>query len=147
VVGPLANKHVTAVPTQLSLPSCACSQRLLPTYTENSLLVLTCCCIALQNSHGVHAAREFVWWYNGHPDQRELPVDLSRVESVAVCGIGNVALDCARILLRPVSELAPTDIARHALKQLQHSKVRQVQLCARRGPVQVRLSKGSSARG
>ncbi|WIA12056.1 hypothetical protein OEZ85_012135 [Tetradesmus obliquus] len=89
-----------------------------------------------ENSHGVHAAREFVWWYNGHPDQRDLPVDLSRVESVAVCGIGNVALDCARILLRPVSELASTDIARHALKQLQHSKVRQVQLCARRGPVQ-----------
>ncbi|KAF6253362.1 hypothetical protein COO60DRAFT_1273754 [Scenedesmus sp. NREL 46B-D3] len=83
-----------------------------------------------------HAAREFVWWYNGHPDQRDLPVDLSRVESVAVCGIGNVALDCARILLRPVSELATTDVARHALKQLQHSKVRQVQLCARRGPVQ-----------
>lgn len=96
--------------------------------------------VILQNSHGVHAAREFVWWYNGHPDQRDLPVDLSRVESVAVCGIGNVALDCARILLRPVSELASTDIARHALKQLQHSKVRQVQLCARRGPVQVRRS-------
>jgi adrenodoxin-NADP+ reductase len=95
--------------------------------------------VTLQDSHGVHAAREFVWWYNGHPDQRDLPIDLSRVESVAVCGIGNVALDCARILLRPVSELAATDIARHALQQLRHSKVRQVQLCARRGPVQVRI--------
>jgi NADPH-dependent glutamate synthase beta subunit-like oxidoreductase len=105
----------------------------------NNAKVVPLLMVALQNSHGVHAAREFVWWYNGHPDQRDLPVDLSRVEAVAVCGIGNVALDCARILLRPVSELASTDIARHALQQLQHSKVRQVQLCARRGPVQVRL--------
>lgn len=91
----------------------------------------------MQDSKGVFAAREFVWWYNGHPDQEHLPVDLSRVESVAVCGIGNVALDCARVLLRPVDELAGTDIARHALQQLRNSKVQQVHLCARRGPVQV----------
>lgn len=84
-----------------------------------------------------------MWWYNGHPDQQHLPVDLSRVESVAVCGIGNVALDCARILLRPVEELATTDIARHALQQLRNSKVRQVHLCARRGPVQVRVDLSS----
>jgi hypothetical protein len=93
-----------------------------------------------QDSKGVFAAREFVWWYNGHPDQQHLPVDLSRVESVAVCGIGNVALDCARVLLRPVQQLAGTDIAPHALQQLQRSRVRQVQLCARRGPVQVRCA-------
>jgi adrenodoxin-NADP+ reductase len=85
----------------------------------------------------VYAAREFVWWYNGHPDQQQLPIDLSKVESVAVCGIGNVALDCARVLLRPVEQLTTTDIAQHALRQLRHSKVRTVQLCARRGPVQV----------
>lgn len=90
-----------------------------------------------QDSKGVFAAREFVWWYNGHPDQQALPVDLSKVESVAVCGIGNVALDCARLLLRPVEQLAATDIAPHALQQLRTSRVRQVQLCARRGPVQV----------
>jgi hypothetical protein len=28
---------------------------------------------------GVYAAREFVNWYNGHPDFRALPVDLSKV--------------------------------------------------------------------
>eukprot|EP00775_Hariotina_reticulata_P013005 gene13005-13134_t len=89
-----------------------------------------------EDSKGVCAAREFVWWYNGHPDQRELPVDLSKVGAVAVCGIGNVALDCARVLLRPVADLARTDIARHALEQLRQSKVRTVQLCARRGPIQ-----------
>ena len=30
----------------------------------------------LQNSL---SAREFVWWYNGHPDYASLPVDLSKV--------------------------------------------------------------------
>lgn len=64
-------------------------------------------------------------------------MDLSKVEAVAICGIGNVALDCARLLLRPVEQLASSDIAQHALQQLRRSKVKVVQLCARRGPVQV----------
>jgi hypothetical protein len=101
-------------------------------------------CFALQDSKGVCAAREFVWWYNGHPDQCELPIDLSKVEAVAVCGIGNVALDCARVLLRPVADLAKTDIARHALEQLRLSKVKTVQLCARRGPIQVKAAEQQS---
>lgn len=93
----------------------------------------------LQDSHGVLAAREFVWWYNAHPDARHLPIDLSKVKSVAVCGIGNVALDCARVLLRPLSQLAPTDIAGHAMQQLARSRVLRVHLFARRGPVQVMM--------
>ena len=73
-------------------------------------------------------------------------MDLSKVESVAVCGIGNVALDCARVLLRPVGDLEVTDIAQHALQQLKNvSQVRKVHLCARRGPVQVRLVQLSCA--
>jgi len=92
-----------------------------------------------EGSAGVFAAREFVWWYNAHPDAAQLPVDLSDVESVAICGIGNVALDCARVLLRRPSELAVTDIAAHALAQLRdRSRVKEVHLFARRGPVQVR---------
>ena len=92
-----------------------------------------------ENSSGVFAAREFVWWYNAHPDAAHLPVDLSKVETVAVCGIGNVALDCARVLLRPPGQLATTDIAAHTLEQLiGPSKVRRVHIFARRGPVQVR---------
>lgn len=83
-------------------------------------------------------AREYVWWYNGHPDSRELPVELSKVESVAVCGIGNVALDCARLLLRSPDDLSPTDLASHALRQLRESSsVKEVHIMARRGPVQV----------
>ena len=37
------------------------------------------------------SAREFVWWYNGHPQYRDLPVDLSATRSVAIAGLGNVA--------------------------------------------------------
>lgn len=91
-----------------------------------------------EDAAGVFAAREFVWWYNGHPDARQLPVDLTNVKSVAVCGIGNVALDCARLLLRPPAELAVTDVAAHALAQLAGADVKRVHLFARRGPVQVR---------
>lgn len=89
-----------------------------------------------EGARGVFSAREFVWWYNAHPDARGLAVDLSRVRSVAVCGIGNVALDCARLLLRRPAELAATDVAGHALAQLARAKVERVHLFARRGPVQ-----------
>lgn len=37
---------------------------------------------------------------------------------------GNVALDVARILLRPTEELAKTDIASHAISALADSSIR-----------------------
>ncbi|KAK9830361.1 hypothetical protein WJX72_011281 [[Myrmecia] bisecta] len=85
---------------------------------------------------GTLSAREFVWWYNGHPEYRHLPIDLSATHAVAICGLGNVAIDCARILLRCPDELAKTDIAEHALAQLRQSAVKEVHLIGRRGPVQ-----------
>lgn len=84
---------------------------------------------------GSYPATEFVAWYNGHPDYRHLEFDLSQ-ESAAVVGIGNVALDVARILLRTPEELAATDIADYALEALRHSRVRTVYVLGRRGPVQ-----------
>ncbi|MDH4249527.1 MAG: FAD-dependent oxidoreductase, partial [Deltaproteobacteria bacterium] len=84
---------------------------------------------------GSYPATAFVGWYNGHPDYRNLKFELG-VESVAVVGIGNVAMDVARILTRPVEDLARTDIAAHALEALRASKVRTVYLLGRRGPAQ-----------
>ena len=92
----------------------------------------------LQKLAGVLSAREFVWWYNGHPEYANLQLDLSRIQSVAICGLGNVAVDCARILLQPPERLGSTDIAEHALQQLRNSSVKEVHLIGRRGPVQVR---------
>ena len=46
---------------------------------------------------GVLSAREFVEWYNGHPDMAELNPDLN-CKTAVIIGQGNVAIDCARIL-------------------------------------------------
>jgi ferredoxin--NADP+ reductase len=82
-----------------------------------------------------HPATEFVAWYNGHPDYRDYEFDLS-VESVAVVGVGNVAVDVARILCRTPEELENTDIADYALEVLRGSKVKEVYVLGRRGPAQ-----------
>ncbi|KAK1693720.1 hypothetical protein QYE76_010417 [Lolium multiflorum] len=85
---------------------------------------------------GIHSAREFVWWYNGHPDMCNLAPDLKNTDSAVVLGQGNVALDVARILLRCTTELASTDIAGYALDALHSSTIRKVFLVGRRGPAQ-----------
>lgn len=82
-----------------------------------------------------HAATEFVAWFNGHPDYRDREFDLS-AERVAIVGVGNVAVDVARILCRTPEELAATDIADHALEALSNSNVREVYMVGRRGPLQ-----------
>jgi ferredoxin--NADP+ reductase len=84
---------------------------------------------------GSHSATAFVAWYNGHPDYRALSFDLSQ-ERVAIVGVGNVAVDVARILCRTPEELARTDIADHALETLRNSRVKEVFLLGRRGPAQ-----------
>ena len=56
---------------------------------------------------------------------------------MTVIGLGNVALDCARVLLRRPEDLAATDIAAHALEALRRSSVRRVDVVGRRGAVQV----------
>lgn len=84
---------------------------------------------------GSHAATEFVAWYNGHPDYRDLKFDLSQ-EQAAVVGVGNVAVDVARILCRTPEELAETDIADYAEKALRESRIKEVYMLGRRGPAQ-----------
>nr|MCS5575701.1 FAD-dependent oxidoreductase [Pseudomonadales bacterium] len=69
---------------------------------------------------GSHSATEFVAWYNGHPDFAEHEFDLNQ-ESVAVVGVGNVAMDVARILCKTHAELAVTDMADYALDALKNS--------------------------
>lgn len=86
------------------------------------------------------SARQFVNWYNGHPAYSSLPIDLASTSNVGIVGLGNVALDCARILLKPADFLNHTDIAEHALAQLKHSSVRNVHIIGRRGPFQAQFS-------
>jgi ferredoxin--NADP+ reductase len=84
---------------------------------------------------GSWAATEFVAWYNGHPDYRELEFDLS-AERAVVVGNGNVAADVARMLALTREELAETDVADHALEVLAESNVREIVVLGRRGPAQ-----------
>jgi len=84
---------------------------------------------------GSWAATEFVAWYNGHPDYRDLEFDLS-AERAVVVGNGNVATDVARMLALTRDELAQTDVADHALDVLAESNVGEIVVLGRRGPAQ-----------
>ncbi len=88
-----------------------------------------------EDLRGIHSATEFVAWYNGHPDFRDRTFDLS-AERAAIVGVGNVAIDVARILLLPHSERVITDMAPYALDALSASQVREVSMLGRRGPAQ-----------
>ncbi len=84
---------------------------------------------------GVLGSAAFVGWYNGHPDFADLDVPLGH-HGAAIIGNGNVAIDCARILAKTPAELAISDIADHAHRQLDASGVRDIHIVGRRGPHQ-----------
>ncbi len=85
------------------------------------------------------SATEFVAWYNGHPYFSDLDFDLN-CETAIVVGVGNVAMDVARILAKSIDELKVTDIADHALERLEHSRVRDIYVLSRRGPAQAKFT-------
>ncbi len=88
-----------------------------------------------EDLRGSYTATEFVAWYNGHPSYQHCVFDLS-CECAIVVGQGNVAVDVARILAKTVDELSGTDITARALDVLAESKIREVRMVGRRGPVQ-----------
>ncbi|WP_223216397.1 FAD-dependent oxidoreductase [Rhizobium mesosinicum] len=88
---------------------------------------------------GIHSANAFVGWYNGHPDYQDTHFDLSQDRAIVV-GLGNVALDVCRILLKPTEALSGTDITSSALEALAASKIKEVVLVGRRGPVEAKFS-------
>ena len=87
------------------------------------------------DSGNVFGSSNFVGWYNGHPDEAALAPVLAGPTAVII-GIGNVALDIARLLVLPNDQLAKTDIADDALQTLAASGIEEVRLLARRGPAQ-----------
>ena len=91
-----------------------------------------------ENFSGVLSARNFVNWYNGHPYCRQVgeSFDLTKIKRVVVIGQGNVAIDCARILMKNIDDLEKTDISLHALDALRESAVEEVVIVGRRGHIQ-----------
>jgi NADPH-dependent glutamate synthase beta subunit-like oxidoreductase len=87
---------------------------------------------------GSLAATDLVAWYCGHPDADRAKVEaaLKGVRSVVVVGVGNVALDVARVLVRTAEELEPTDMPQHVLDALAAAPVQAVTVLGRRGPAQ-----------
>ncbi|MFF3302096.1 FAD-dependent oxidoreductase [Streptomyces sp. NPDC002908] len=88
---------------------------------------------------GSFSATEFVSWYSAHPDAATAGFAL-RARSAVVVGVGNVAVDVARILARGAAELRGTDVPRAALDALGASHVREVHMVGRRGPSQARFT-------
>lgn len=88
---------------------------------------------------GSFSATEFVAWYNGHPDSAVDRFTLD-ARTVAVVGAGNVALDLARMLAKTADELRTTDLPDHVLRVLEGSRVEDIHLIARRGPVQAKFT-------
>jgi ferredoxin--NADP+ reductase len=84
---------------------------------------------------GSWAATEFVAWYNGHPDYRDLEFDMSASRAVVI-GNGNVAADVVRMLTLGSHDLERTDVADHALDALRRSRIEEVVVLGRRGPAQ-----------
>ncbi len=97
---------------------------------------------------GSIAAAEFVAWYCGHPDvhpdtEREAGDRLvatminelvATSTNAVVVGVGNVALDVARVLIKSADQLEDTDMADEVLAALEHKKITDVHIVGRRGP-------------
>ncbi|KPL30346.1 pyridine nucleotide-disulfide oxidoreductase [Streptomyces anulatus] len=87
---------------------------------------------------GSYGAAEFVSWYDGHPEvPRTWPLT---AEKVAVLGVGNVALDVARVLAKTADELLPTEIPDNVYQGLKENKALEVHVFGRRGPAQAKFS-------
>lgn len=91
--------------------------------------------IDLPESYG---AADFVSWYDGHPDYpRTWPLE---AKEVAVIGVGNVALDVARILAKHVEDLMSTEIPENVARGLADNPITDVHVFGRRGPAQVKFT-------
>ncbi len=102
---------------------------------------------------GSIAASELVAWYCGHPDvhpdsgvptgAREsdgrllAPVVeqlIATTTSAVVVGVGNVALDVARVLIKSAEQLSDTDMPDEVLDGLAGTRITDVHILGRRGP-------------
>ena len=87
---------------------------------------------------GSIAATDFVNWYTGHPDTApdEFVEFLASSRSVAVIGVGNVAVDVTRVLAKAPGEIEHTDMPQHVFDALRNSSITDVHVVGRRGPAQ-----------
>lgn len=92
-----------------------------------------------ENLGNVFGSAAFVGWYNGHPLFADLDPDLSH-DTAVVIGMGNVALDVARILSKTRAEFEGSDIVGHALDRLDTARLKRIVILGRRGPHQIMMT-------
>ena len=105
--------------------------------------------IAGEDLRGSIAAPEFVAWYCGHPDVHpdlDQPASdghlvaaaidelISTASQAVVVGVGNVALDVARVLIKSAPELTDTDMPDDVLESHARKGISEVHILGRRGP-------------
>ena len=85
-----------------------------------------------------YGAADFVSWYDGNPDYpRFWPLEAKKV---AVIGVGNVALDIARVMAKHPADMLKTEIPENVAKELYKSPITDVHVFGRRGPAQVKFT-------
>jgi ferredoxin/flavodoxin---NADP+ reductase len=102
-----------------------------------------------EHLRGSFAAADLVAWYCGNPDvhpdtDQQNAIDhlvaadmdelITTARSAVVVGIGNVALDVARILIKSVDQLNDTDMADEVLESISRKGITDVHVLGRRGP-------------
>ena len=92
-----------------------------------------------EDKKDVFGSADFVGWYNGHPDFRDLEPDLN-TKAIVVIGNGNVAVDCARVLVKTPDEMSTTDLATHAAEAIHASSLEDVYMVGRRGPIEAKFT-------
>lgn len=88
---------------------------------------------------GIVGVAAFVGWYNGHPDFRDLDPPLD-TDAVVVIGVGNVAVDVARVLTKTPAEMAATDLTDYSAAAIHAAPIKDVYMIGRRGPAQAKFS-------
>ena len=91
-----------------------------------------------EGANGSWGAGEFVGFYDGNP-LFERDWDL-HAQNVGVIGVGNVAVDVARILAKTADELHVTEIPDNVYTSLKNNKATEVHMFGRRGPAQAKFT-------
>lgn len=91
-----------------------------------------------EGADGSWGAGEFVGFYDGNPlFQRDWDL---HAEKVGVVGVGNVAVDVARVLAKTADELHVTEIPDNVYEALKKNKATEVHMFGRRGPAQAKFT-------
>ncbi|WP_454875277.1 FAD-dependent oxidoreductase [Paraburkholderia xenovorans] len=89
---------------------------------------------------GVLGSGAFAAWYNDHPDAFDASDLLARTRNVVVVGVGNVALDVARLLIKRREGYAGSDLSPAVAHALVNAPIERVHIVGRRSLTDAKFS-------